>query len=104
MISIRIIIFIVVTGSRAYKELVLLITLCFVLRLLNLNFPESYKVTFSPQIALQASTDLGALSNKMICSLELCNKLYKQNPAVITRLELGYSLIDATDKILKLCA
>ncbi|XP_019851276.1 PREDICTED: uncharacterized protein LOC100633591 isoform X2 [Amphimedon queenslandica] len=92
-------------GSRVYKELLSLIATCFVLRLLNLNFPDAYKITFSPHFEIDMSNgDPGDIATKMNKSLVLCNKLHKQNPSVVTRLELGYSLIDAVDKILKLCA
>lgn len=42
--------------------------------------------------------------SKINHSLKLCEKIDRQNPAIVSRLELGYSLTDAVDKLLEVCA
>ena len=80
-----------------------LLVTAMILRLLSINFPEVYIISFSPHFVLLSEPDDLQIS-KINCSLKLCEKIDRQNPAVVSRLELGYSLTDAIDKLLEMCA
>lgn len=82
----------------------LLIATGFVLRMLNLNFPEVYMMEFSPRFVMIPSSDVSEPQKvKLTQSINLCEKLNQQNPAVVSRLELGYTFADAIDKIISAC-
>ena len=89
------------TGSCVANKVYQLVTTLIVLRLLSLNFPHKFQLDFSPEAAILSlpSEHKTSVEN----AVELVNKLNGRYPSLSGRLELGYSWLDAVDKLLQDC-
>ena len=72
-------------------------TMLIVLRLLSLNFPHKFQLDFSPKATVFSLSK----EHKTFVenAVELVNKLNSHYPSLLGRLELGYSWLDAVDKL-----
>ena len=89
------------TGSRVADELYQLVATLIVLRLLSLNFPLLFQLDFSLK-AVISSVPL-EYKRSVESAVEFVKKLNGRYPSVSARLELGYSWLEAVDKLLQDC-
>jgi hypothetical protein len=90
-------------GEKRYKDLLKFIVTLIVLRILHLSFPEVYLISFSPRFSSCTDTGDEQQMAKIDLSLKLCEEINKHNPGLLSQLELGYSLTDSIDKLIKSC-
>lgn len=81
----------------------MLTAILFILRLLNVSFPEEYEISFDVGITVNSVQDNKSYEKQLETAAKLFNQVSAQNPSVFSRLELGYSLSNVIDKILQQC-